>query len=152
MPVRGVILSGDDALFLAAALRVLDQLSGRSGLGARTRVRELERQLARSGECSEAPTTEQTPDTVVSLSHSDGTIGTDQAARLLGCSRENVRGLCRRGALPAIQVAGRWQIPADAVTDRLTERATRCRTSTSRSTKDATSPRVPPPPSPPPAS
>ncbi|UCZ92636.1 helix-turn-helix domain-containing protein [Gordonia sp. WA4-43] len=112
------------------------------------RVIDLERDLTRSVAHSEPGTSEQLADGVVGESVSGDLMGSAEAANRLGCSAENVRALCRRGALPATRHAGRWLIPAEAVTERTTRKDPQCRTSASTSTgPDATSPPAPRPPS-----
>lgn len=144
-PIRGIFLPVDDALFLAAALRQLVHALQRMNQRPVPRVVELERELAGSVRSSETGTSEQDASEVVPQSIYDDLWGTTRAAAVLGCSSENVRGLCRRGVLPATRTAGRWLIPAEAVTDRLGKEH-RCRTSASTSSDRAvTSPAAPPP-------
>ena len=117
--VGGVLLSVDDARFLAASLGVLDKLARQRGLAVQARVVELANDLASAAQDSESRTPEPWTELLVPQSVTDDLIGASEAARRLACTPENVRALCRRGVLPAVWRAGRWLIPAQAVADRL---------------------------------
>ena len=42
-------------------------------------------------------------------------IGLSEAARLLSMSRSAAYDALRKGAIPAIQIAGKWRVPVDAL-------------------------------------
>jgi excisionase family DNA binding protein len=42
-------------------------------------------------------------------------INTNQAAKMLGISRQSVLNMIKRGEIPAIFLAGRWRIPREFV-------------------------------------
>lgn len=118
-----VVLTADDAAFLAAALRKLTQLLDHRYQRPARRVLELERQLVRAAQHSVDTTPElPSPDGPASSAVTADALDVTTAATQLGCTPENVRAMCRRGTLPATRHAGRWYIPADAVTDRLHHR------------------------------
>lgn len=118
-----VVLTADDAAFLAAALRKLTQLLDHRYQRPAHRVIELERQLTRAAQHSVDATPELPyPDGSASSAVTADALDVTTAAQQLACSPENVRAMCRRGTLPATRHAGRWYIPADAVADRLHHR------------------------------
>lgn len=112
--IDGVVLDADTAAFLGAALRQLIRALERLSQRPVPRVFDLERQLSSSATSSADASAQQSLDTAGAVSTTN-LLDTDSAAAILHCTSENVRGLCRRGSLPAQRVAGRWLIPADAV-------------------------------------
>ena len=120
-PFAGVLLDLDDAAFLGAALRQLIASLDRQRQRPVPREFELEQQLSCSAVASGRTRAESADDPEMELSTTN-LLDSETAARLLHCSPENVRGLCRRGSLPGQRVAGRWLIPAEAVHDRAEKR------------------------------
>ncbi|MFI7165324.1 helix-turn-helix domain-containing protein [Rhodococcus erythropolis] len=115
--VQGVILDADTAAFLGAALRQLIKALDRLSQRPVPRVYDLERQLSSSA-ASSVDTAPQHHSEVPSAVSTTNLLDTEAAAAILHCTAENIRGLCRRGSLPAQRVAGRWLIPAEAVLER----------------------------------
>ncbi|AUM17200.1 MULTISPECIES: helix-turn-helix domain-containing protein [Rhodococcus] len=114
--VAGLLLDTADARFLAACLEQLLRLLAERRLQPTPRVRALARLLT-SATDSGRGTPEPAPADDLSVS-SHELVDTVTAARILGCTPENVRSLCRRGRLDAQQAGGRWLIPVTAVHER----------------------------------
>jgi excisionase family DNA binding protein len=127
--VAGTLLSSEDADYVAKALDLLRGILTDQGSRPTPRLdavaEKLRRTVAKTG--VSGPKTGADARFVASQGNSADHQGyafvdTDQAARILGCSTNNVRDLARRGALPARQAGGRWIFDAEAVMRRAERR------------------------------
>lgn len=114
--VAGLLLDTDDARFLGSCLDTLLRLLSEKRLAPAPRVRALARLLTSAADSGRGTPEPDHADDLSVSSHE--LVDTVTAARLLGCTPENVRALCRRGRLDAQQAGGRWLIPVTAVHER----------------------------------
>ncbi|GFG62804.1 hypothetical protein MKUB_29140 [Mycobacterium kubicae] len=136
--LAGVYLDAYDGAFVVEALDRLAQLTaGPTPARLESVTAKLRRAVRHSAEppaqppvpdsVAEQQHSAQPPETTASVRalqrdsvhagpHVTGTMGTGQAARLLGISANGVRDLARRGRLPASRTGTRWQFDAAAVT------------------------------------
>ncbi|WP_161987428.1 helix-turn-helix domain-containing protein [Prescottella subtropica] len=119
--IRGTVIDDDTASFLAASLRLLIRVLDEQRRRPVPRVFTLERQLACSAKHS-VDVTGQDPVFSAGAVSTTNLLDTETAAKILDCTAENIRALCRRRRLPAQRAGGRWLIPADAVHERAAQR------------------------------
>lgn len=140
--VRGVLLTGEEAAYVVRALELLVKVLPASGSSATPRLLAVAAELARrtqaaacdsvapaarnapsGGGCAPSP-----PNRPDDQPHGQATIGTGDAARILGITGSAVRQLAARGALPGSRrPAGRWIHDAAAVVARAERQAARRR-------------------------
>lgn len=123
---RGVLLDMSEAAVLVATIDDLCRRAGRQPTGRLgPLITKLRRAVAQTGDS--ATKTARLFGTVANPAE-DCTyelVTTGDAARILGCTPNNVRDLRRRGQLPALHTGTRWLYPARLVIDRAERRATR---------------------------
>ena len=117
--VQGVLVSGRVAYLLSSSRAVME-IRHR----ARSDDPELYQALAdlhRYGLWWASPNgTTNAADAEVTTSSEVQKLTTRQAANRLGITPRAVRQACEQGRLPATKTAGRWEIPATAITARRT--------------------------------
>lgn len=125
--VSGVLLTPDDAEFLARALDEFGRVLAERGSRPTPRLENLQHRLSRvctrvSGRDTPvgARTSAGQPDSGVEIGYE--LIDTARAAEILGVTADGARYLARSGALPAVRAGGRWVYPAAAVVARAESR------------------------------
>jgi excisionase family DNA binding protein len=124
--LSGVVLDGDDLLFVARALDLLTKLMAeqRDPNGNPTpstptpRLESVASKLRRAvtnGSRTEANTSAGVTPVDGATHDSPREVTTDAAARILGCTPRNARDLAARKRLPARRSGGRWLLDATAV-------------------------------------
>jgi hypothetical protein len=109
-----VMIDARTAGTIAAALRMLEELhKRRSGGQLSAPVRQVQLQFtelaaAYADAVGDADGIASPTAMVIDTGLPHDLIDTATAALILGCSAHNVRGLCRRGTLPAERRAGVW--------------------------------------------
>jgi excisionase family DNA binding protein len=113
--VAGVLLTPDDADYIARALQLLDRLLRENGSTPTPRLQSVTAKLAKCAETGSAAGSNGRTDCRFGASHADSDqhagyalISTSDAARLLNCGERNVRDLAARGRLRARRSGGCW--------------------------------------------
>lgn len=125
--LRGVVLlDSNDARYVAEALARFLVVLGEHGLRASPTLLDAEARLRKAAVgASDSTRSASGVGGHLSSSHSGmyDLVDSVEAARILGCTPQNVRDLARRGRLPAHRAGRGWVYPAQAVAERAERQA-----------------------------
>lgn len=123
-PVRGVLLSDDDAEYLARALEVFADVLAKQGARPNAKLAQVTETLRSVASASvrvpnvRLDARNQGQEWVSGDTEPYAVMSPSEAAKVLGISPNGVRDLARRGRLGARRSGGRWFVSARAVMER----------------------------------
>lgn len=132
MRVTGVLLTADDAAYVAEALLMLGRLLAEQRSQPSARLQSVTAKLAKAAETGSAATSIGSESLPLRASDAEGVhhpgyalMSTADAARVLECGPRNVIDLVRRGRLVARRTGGRWLVDAASVEAHAARKAAR---------------------------